>query len=209
MKYNDRCQCPVALDLARRAVVAYDRRIRMRDYVASLIRSIEPLDSLEEAHRQAALEWIASGAAIFRTRAPDVPPQHLVCYLPLIDSTANKILLGEHCKAGLWLPNGGHVETDEDPRDTAIRELREELSREAEFIRERPVFITVTQTVGPSAHTDVSLWYLLRGDSEAAVEFDHREFKKMRWFDFAQIPHERSDPHIARFITKALLTDPR
>lgn len=160
------------------------------------------MDALEAQHCSIALKWVASGAPIFRTRAPDVPPQHLVCYLPLIDTTANKILLGEHCKAGLWLPNGGHVEPDENPRAAAIRELREELSRAAEFIREIPFFITVTQTVGPSRHTDVSLWYLLHGDASAPIEFDRGEFEQMRWFDFDEIPHERSDPQMARFIAK-------
>ncbi len=174
----------------------------MRHYIASLVRSIEPLDAVEAVPRRIALEWIASGAPIFRTGAPDVPPQHLVCYLPLIDIVANKVLLGEHCKAGLWLPNGGHVEPDEDPRHAAIRELREELSREAAFIRERPVFITVTQTVGASPHADVSLWYLHRGDAEAAVEFDRSESKEVGWFDFAPIPLEQSEPQMARFIAK-------
>jgi 8-oxo-dGTP diphosphatase len=181
---------------------AYDSYLRMREQIASLISAIEPMDAVEAAHRSAALDWIASGAPLFRTRAPDVPPQHLVCYLPLIDTTASKILLGDHRNSGLLLPNGGHVEPGEDPRAAAIRELREELSIDAEFIREIPCFITVTQTLGPSSHTDVSLWYLLRGDATLPVEFDRGEFEQMRWFDFEQIPRTRTDPHMMRFVAK-------
>jgi 8-oxo-dGTP diphosphatase len=174
----------------------------MRDQIAPLIGAIEPMDALEAAHRSVALNWIASGAPIFRTRAPDEPPQHLVCYVPLIDTAAGKILLGDDRNSGLLLPNGGRVEPGEDPRTAAIRELREELSIVAEFILEMPFFITVTQTLGPSSHTDVSFWYPLRGDASSSVEFDRGEFEQMRWFDFEQIPRERTDPHMTRFIAK-------
>jgi len=49
----------------------------------------------------------------------------------------------------------------------------EELSLTAEFLHDAPVFLTVTQTVGSTAgHTDVSLWYVIKGDRNAAYEFD-------------------------------------
>ena len=36
------------------------------------------------------------------------------------------VLLHWHLKEGAWLPPGGHVEPDEDPVQTALREVREE-----------------------------------------------------------------------------------
>jgi 8-oxo-dGTP diphosphatase len=96
-----------------------------------------------------------------------------------------------------------HVEPDEDPRATVVRELAEELSLAADFIHPGPLFITVTRTVGgDGGHTDVSLWYLLRGDSSRAIEFDRGEFHGVRWFGFDEIPFERSDPHMRRFVAK-------
>ena len=83
-----------------------------------------------------------------------------------------------------------------------IRELAEELSLVADFIQPNPLFITVTRTLGYGDHTDVSLWYLLRGDSSRAIEFDRGEFHGVRWFGFDEIPFERSDPHIRRFVAK-------
>jgi hypothetical protein len=64
------------------------------------------------------------------------------------------------------------------------------------------MFITVTRTVGDGAHIDVSLWYSLRGDSSRAIEFDRGEFHGVRWFGFDEIPFERSDPHMHRFVAK-------
>lgn len=163
----------------------------MRDRIVQIITTIEPLDELERVHRDSTIEWIRSGAPIFRTAKPDVPPKHLVSYFALVDQQCEKLLLVDHKLAGLWLPSGGHVEHGEDPRATVARELAEELNLAAEFVRDGPLFITVTRTVGADGgHTDVSLWYLLRGDSSRAIEFDRGEFHGVRWFDFDKIPFE-------------------
>jgi 8-oxo-dGTP diphosphatase len=175
----------------------------LRDKIVEIVAGIEPVDALEREHRDSTLEWIRSGAPIFRTRKPDVPPMHLVSYFALVDEQRGKLLLVDHKLAGLWLPSGGHVEPDEDPRATVVRELSEELNLTAEFIYASPIFITVTRTVGDSGrHTDVSLWYVLRGDRSRAIEFDRGEFHRVRWFGFDEIPFERSDPHMRRFVGK-------
>jgi len=50
--------------------------------------------------------------------------------------------------------------------------------------------------------TDVSLWYVLKGDSSMICEFDQDEFNTVQWFSFDKIPYENSDPHMRRFIGK-------
>jgi 8-oxo-dGTP diphosphatase len=175
---------------------------RVRDRIAEIVAAIAPVDELEREHRDSTIEWIRSGAPIFRTMKPDVPPIHLVSYFALVDDRRGKVLLVDHKLAGLWLPSGGHVEPDEDPHETVIREVAEELGLVADFIQPEPLFITVTRVGGCIGHTDVSLWYLLRGDSTRAIEFDRGEFSGVRWFGFDEIPFERSDPHIRRFVAK-------
>ncbi|HLX04504.1 MAG TPA: NUDIX hydrolase [Candidatus Binatus sp.] len=174
----------------------------VRDEIEKIVAAIEPLDDLEREHRDSTLEWIRSAAPIFRTKKPDVPPMHMVSYFALVDEQRGKILLVDHKLAGLWLPSGGHVELDENPRATVIREIGEELNLAAEFIQQAPAFITVTRTLGLGEHTDVSLWYLLRGESSRAIEFDRGEFHGVRWFGCDEIPFDRSDPHMRRFIAK-------
>jgi 8-oxo-dGTP diphosphatase len=174
----------------------------VRDRIAEIVAAIEPLDELEREHRDSTIEWIRSGAPIFRIKKPDVPPKHLVSYFALVDDRSGKVLLVDHKIAGLWLPSGGHVEPGEDPHATVVRELSEELGLTADFIQPNPLFITVTRTLGHGHHTDVSLWYLLRGDSTRAIEFDRGEFHGVRWFGFEEISFERSDPHMRRFVKK-------
>lgn len=176
----------------------------MNDRVRSELFEIKPLDSLEAAHLQDAIAWATSGAPLFRTAKPATPAKHLVSYFAVVDG--ENILLVDHKNARLWLPSGGHVEPNEDPRTTVVRELKEELGLQIEVADVgSPIMVTVTETVGlTSGHTDVSLWYVVQGDRTATIVFDSVEFNEVRWFAFSQVPLERSEPHLARFLAKVL-----
>jgi 8-oxo-dGTP diphosphatase len=173
----------------------------MRDVIREEIASIEPFDALENAHRTDALAWIDSGAQLFRTQKPATPPKHLVSYFVLVDH--DHVLLVDHKNAQLWLPSGGHVEPDEHPRGTVMRELREELGLELTHPPEGPVMLTISETVGLTAgHIDVSLWYVIDADRRTPLDFDKDEFHSVKWFRFADAPVSRSDPHLGRFLAK-------
>jgi 8-oxo-dGTP pyrophosphatase MutT (NUDIX family) len=173
----------------------------MRDVIRAELSAIVPLDALEQQHLADALAWIDSGADLFRVAKPATPPKHLVSYCAVVD--ADRILLVDHRNARLWLPPGGHVETDEHPRATVARELQEELGLCVNHDLEAPLMVTCTTTVGRTAgHTDVSLWYVVHANCTQALTFDHTEFDAVRWFPFAAVPSERSDPHLRRFIHK-------
>lgn len=51
------------------------------DVVETAVRKIKPLDDLESDHMHDVLNWLDSGAPIFRISKPDNPPKHLVSYL--------------------------------------------------------------------------------------------------------------------------------
>jgi 8-oxo-dGTP diphosphatase len=174
----------------------------MRQQLSAELRTIQALDAMEAVHLVDAIAWVESGAPLFRRIKPAIPPKHLVCYFAVVDG--EHILLVDHKNAQLWLPPGGHVELDENPRATVVREIKEELditlTLDAVGL---PAMITVTQTVGTClAHTDVTLWYVVQGDRFAPIKFDHSEFNEVRWFAFSEIPLARSEPHLKRFLTK-------
>ncbi len=174
------------------------------------IQSITPFDELEHAHIKDALAWSKSTTELFRIKKPDTPPKHLVSYFVLIDTEQKSILLCDHIKAQLWLPSGGHVEPGEHPADTVRRESQEELSLTAKFVRNhaKPFFITVTKTVGLTpGHTDVSLWYLIKGSRFNFINFDRREFNDIEWFTYDEIIESNPtifDPHMQRFVKKLI-----
>jgi 8-oxo-dGTP diphosphatase len=175
----------------------------MKLQIRKIIQGIKPHDPIEQSHIHDTLEWIESGAPIFRIQKPDIPNKHLVSYFVVLDTFNQKILLVDHKKSGLWLPAGGHVEVDEHPKDAVTRECQEELGINAEFLMNDPIFLTSTLTIGLTAgHTDVSLWYVLKGKINDNYSFDESEFNGVAWFSFNEIPYEKSDPHMRRFMEK-------
>lgn len=173
----------------------------MRNAIRAELEMIEPHDSLEQAHLVEALAWVDSGAELCRISKPATPPKHLVSYFAVVDG--DHILLVDHRNAQLWLPTGGHVEPGEHPRDTVIRELKEELSLVPIGPVGAPLMLTCTTTVGLTAgHRDVSLWYVVEASREQPITFDEQEFDSVQWFRFSEVPFERSDPQMRRFVEK-------
>lgn len=181
------------------------KAVDIRDGIRDSISAIQPLDDIERQHIDFVLNWIQSGVEIFRIEKPATPPMHLVSYFLVFSPEQSKVLLVDHKKAELWLPPGGHVEPGENPKETVLREAKEELGIEAEFLFEEPLFVTVTQTVGNVIqHTDISLWYVLKWNPDNLMTYDKDEFNQIRWFGIDEIPFERSDPYLRRFIEKMI-----
>lgn len=182
----------------------------MRQTIRDIVSQITPFDELEQAHKQSVLSWIDSGAPLFRIEKPDKPPKHLVSYFALFDDATGQFMLIDHAKAKAWVPPGGHVDVDEDPRDTVIREAEEELGIRAGFdtkYGDTPLFVTETITKGYGNHTDVSLWYVIRGDRSNKLTYDAREMGGYKWYSPAEIlamDISFLDPHMHRFIRKAV-----
>jgi 8-oxo-dGTP diphosphatase len=180
----------------------------IRSIISQIVSSIEPFDTIEEEQIGFVLKWIASGDEIFRISKPADPDIHLVSYFALLSPEENKILLVDHKKANLWLPPGGHIEPGEHPKEAVKREIQEELGIEATFLIDPPLFLTISRTTEDShfsSHTDVSLWYVLKGSSDWHLDFDKEEFNEIKWFDLNKIPFELSDPNMDRFLKKLSL----
>ncbi|MGB1311608.1 MAG: NUDIX domain-containing protein [Leucothrix sp.] len=173
----------------------------LRDSILDEVSSIQPLDALEKQTQLDVLAWINSGVELCRLKKPATPNKHLVSYFAVVDG--DYLLLVDHINAQRWLPTGGHVEPGEHPRETVLREVFEELAISGEFLFDSPILLTSTETVGKTAgHTDVSLWYVLRGSKNETLVYDKSEFNSVRWFHKDAIPFERSDPEMRRFVQK-------
>lgn len=171
------------------------------------VKSVVAYDELEKAHTNDVIGWVKSTDNIFRISKPDIPPKHLVSYFVVYDKVAKKIMLVDHLKAKAWLPSGGHVESNEDPRDAVVREAQEELQLDAAFdvVGTSPFFVTVGETKPPGSHIDVSLWYVISADSTQKIQFDPREMNGCKWFSFSEIfamEIKLLDPHMHRFTSK-------
>lgn len=175
----------------------------MRSLIYESLVQLTPFDGIEEADQQRVLQWIRSGAELYRRVKPAHPPIHLVGYVLLWDALRNLLLLVDHKRAGLWLPPGGHVEAGEHPREAAQRECREELGITPPLLQEEPFFLTWTPVEErEGSHVDVTLWYLFAWEGDLPAEEICDEFHAIRAFPLHELPLERSDPHLHRFAQK-------
>lgn len=172
----------------------------MREQIRQEVKSIDPFDSLEKETIHDFFAWIDSGVELCRIEKPAQPDKHLVSYFVVIDGEF--LLLVDHINAEKWVPTGGHVEPGEHPRVTVYREAFEELHINATFLFEKPILLTSTTTVGKTAgHTDISIWYVLKGNRDSPLMIDQNEFHEARWFHRDQLPANK-DPHLMRFVEK-------
>lgn len=178
------------------------------DAVRDLVAGLVPFDDHEAADRDDVLAWIDGGADLYRRVPPDVPPKHLVTYFPPYHEPTDRVFLVDHRKAGRLLPPG-HVEPGEHPWATVVREAGEELQAFAVahplWPDGRPLFVTVTCTVGAGVHTDVTLWFLLALNPATLVRPDRGEFTGWGWYPRTQVaawPAGRADPELPRFLGK-------
>ncbi|WP_233565121.1 NUDIX hydrolase [Micromonospora musae] len=184
--------------------------MRVHDEIRAMVDAIVPVDELEAQHRAECRAWLAGTEDIFRRAKPRTPSPHLVAYFLLRDETDGGVLLVDHRSAGMWLPSGGHVEPGEHPAETVRREVLEELGVPAVFhprFGERPVFVTVSRTVGPpeEQHVDVSLWFVLSGDRGQELRPDLGEFHGVRWWtpqEVATAAPATVEPHLNRMLGK-------
>lgn len=130
-------------------------------------------------------------------------------YFALVDDDSRSVMLVDHLKAQAWLLPGGHVDDGEDPRWTVEREAFEELQVTPKFHEGlgggQPLFLSVTQTRGEHSHTDVTLWFALKGDVAAEIRPDPHEFSEVRWYsldDRTDWSADYFDPNMARFVSK-------
>ncbi len=115
----------------------------------------------------------------------------------IVHPSREKVLLVNHPRYNKWLYVGGHVELDEDPDQTLLREVKEEAGLEVEVIADRndavnelglkslwrPRFIDVHDANAPHKH--IALSYICLAKSADAIKSD--EHDDIRWFSVAEL----------------------
>lgn len=108
----------------------------------------------------------------------------------------NQILLLKHKKLGVWLPPGGHVESNELIHEAALREVSEEAGVNIEFIHQTPELskykderveflpkpiLVQLENVGDHYHEDFV--YVAKSLSDEII---NRENHEIGWFCFEE-----------------------
>ncbi len=124
--------------------------------------------------------------------------RHFCASVFVIDRNKKKILLVKHKKFNKWVQPGGHIEENETPEETAIREVYEETGlrvkllgehfpRESDFVR--PLAIQKNRGKNDDLHIDIV--YVGETIDQKEGIFDEKESTGIGWFsrnDLENIP---------------------
>lgn len=122
-------------------------------------------------------------------------------FLPY-DREKNYIYLGDHIKAGGWIPPGGHIEPGETPIGAAMREMEEELQVVITPDQLEPFNLSVTVVNRPhlGCMTHYDIWHLAHIPVQD-FDFLRSEYHGARWFGLAEgVAHMSPHPHFASII---------
>ncbi|MGZ8709623.1 MAG: NUDIX hydrolase [Thermoanaerobaculia bacterium] len=153
--------------------------------LAELLR-YDASDDAEERHRAAMVGLLAEPDAFSRAH---FEPGHFTASCYVVDG-GGRLLLHHHRRLDRWLQMGGHVEGDESPELTALREGEEEsglrdltLATEGIFdldIHDIPAALRGDGLAEPD-HDHYDVRYLARTASPDAIALDREESNDLSW----------------------------
>ena len=149
--------------------------------VLNLIDELESAEAYDTKLAKMVRERISAGKL---TRAEN-PPDHFCAFFLPIHQESKSIYLVHHKKAQDWIPPGGHIELNEHPVDTVIRESQEELGLSVTPKQVKPFFVDYIDISNPGrvCQRHYHIWYALQTDIEQ-YRWDTKEFYNAGWFGY-------------------------
>lgn len=144
------------------------------------------------------------------------PARHFTAAAIVVDDD-HRVLLVHHNKIGMWIYPGGHLAEQEDPVETAVREVREETGIDVRVVDRQPF-------VHPAARTIPSPFAILEIDMKTpALEVHHHvemiyvcrpgagslrpqlsEVSACRWFSAAEVEQLDTPPELPALVAAAI-----
>jgi len=159
-----------------------------RDYsLLAELRAYEPFDATEAEDRQALIELVGRGDAVFSR--DHFVPGHVTASCYIVDG-AGRLLLHHHRRLGRWLQMGGHVEAGELPAQAALREAREESGLDDLQLVVAGIFDLDVHRIpagrGEPEHRHFDVRYLARTAAPERVAIDVAESNDIAWIDLGR-----------------------
>lgn len=120
--------------------------------------------------------------------------RHFCASALVINPENKKILLVKHKKFNKWAQPGGHIEDEEFPEETALREVYEETGikikllgnnfpREDDFIRP----MAIQKNRGKEGHVHIDIFYHAQPVGSVETVINEKENDGVEWFSLEEV----------------------
>jgi len=163
---------------------------------------------------------------------PDFVQRHFTATAFIVDS-GNRTLLLWHKRLQRWMPPGGHVDPDESPEETALRECKEETGLDVEILGEpqadlfpddpsegrmlKKPFAMLLENIPASVernepeHQHMDFVYLARPlDEKQTLHLAEAEGSELRWFtreEVTRLPKNEIYANVRAYVLRFLNGD--
>lgn len=124
---------------------------------------------------------------------------HFCTFFTPVSIRDRKIYIGHHKKSDAWIAPGGHIDKDEIPLQTVVRETSEELGytiKDEEVVLFGLTHFTIHNRPTCTEHYD--LWHLVFFDSIVPFVFDQKEFYDAGWYTIKEARAKKSLPEFTK-----------
>lgn len=154
------------------------KQLSLFDYLLNLIDTASKKRTIDKVSVKLFLKRIKEKKLI---KKDNIDSHFCVFFLP-VDIRSKMIYLCHHKKADDWIPPGGHIDENELPVQTVIRECKEELSitiseKQIEFFN---ISVKQIENQKHPCKTHYDLWYLISVHKQL-FNYIKKEYYNARW----------------------------
>ncbi len=163
------------------------------------LQNYVPYNEQEEKDKAEILRWLDSGLDVY-SRACSAA--HLTASAWVTSPDRRQILMAYHRLYDSWAWLGGHCDGEKDPRQTALREVREESGlQHIRLLSDRIYSLEVLTVEGHekkgeyvSSHLHLNVTYLIEADPGEPIRPKEDENTAVKWFSAEDAVRASSEP---------------
>ncbi len=136
-----------------------------------------------------------------RTRDEGIS-DHFCSMIAPVHTLSRSIFLTDHIKGKTWMVPGGHIDKGENPKETALRECREEIQYECKE-DECTLFNVSISPINSEPRgciTHFDFWYIVEMTEKIDLHFDKREFSDAGWYSYDEAKMKITYPPYVKII---------
>lgn len=156
-----------------------------KQQLIDLVLSLKNQPQVDEDVIKAFLERINSKKPLTKNKSLH---DHICSFFVPVYKKEGLIYLGHHIKANDWIPPGGHIEKNELPKDTVLREFNEELKHK--LTNEKIILFNLSvKHLEPNPYhkckVHYDFWHIVYVDK---IDFDYlkKEYYDASWFTYKE-----------------------